>query len=105
VFLNESDVVEIISSLRDKPARGAGFSCTFSNFKTCAHVGQADMGREVNGPLLAHAGKEKGTQLISESMSIAVGTAVASRPPHRSVLDELCHKVAWGHTIMILDWQ
>jgi len=59
VFSNEADVVEIGSSLRDKPARELVCPVTISNFKTCAHVGQADMGREVNGPLLARpAGAE-----------------------------------------------
>jgi len=59
VFSNEADLVEIGSSLRDKPARELVCPVTISNLKTCAHVGQADMGREVNGPLLARpAGAE-----------------------------------------------
>ena len=40
--------------LPDKPARGAVFQSTFSNCKSCAHVGQADMGRSAsNCPTLA----------------------------------------------------
>jgi len=41
----------------------------------------------------AELDKTKGTQLISvsETMSIAVGTVIADRPPRRSVRDELRH--------------
>ena len=46
--------------LPDKPARGAVLQSTFSNCKSCAHVGQADMGRSASNcpPLACPAGAD-----------------------------------------------